>query len=109
MAGGDTWLRGPELSIDHGPSPLTEESAGAIRAVLRRHASDALTSGELRLALRPLVQNARDAGCTVEHVLVEVKRAWGDLPEARRAATSHERARPLERVVTICIEMFYEQ
>lgn len=108
MGGGEARVQGTGLHVDSDSFPALGERARMFEPVLRRHAESPLTSTELRRTLRPLVRAARDAGDTIEQLLVVLKRAWGDMPEARRAGTSQERARPLERVVTLCIEMYYE-
>lgn len=81
----------------------------ALTEVLDRLAAGRLPAAELRIALRPVVRAARDGGATVEVLLVELKALWAALPAARTASgTPVERARPLQRVVTLCIETYYE-
>lgn len=88
-----------------GASPV----ASAFRDVLERHVAGPLGSTELRAGLRPVVRRAREAGFTIEQLLVVVKREWLALPGARAAQGERtETARRLERAVTLVIETYYE-
>lgn len=98
-----------ETDADRAPSGTMSPLASAFRDVLERHATGPLGSTELRAGLRPIVRRARDAGCTIEQLLVVVKREWVALPGARAAQGERtETARRLERAVTLVIETYYE-
>lgn len=103
--------RGFSTSRDAGEGmvPSAHSLSDGARDVLRRHATQALTSTELRAGLRPLVRTARDGGATIEQLLVTFKRTWAELPEAHvPQGERSERTRRLERVVTLVIETYYE-
>jgi hypothetical protein len=94
--GQDTWSPGTPVADD-------------LHDVLRRHATAALSSAELRAAIRPMVRRARGGGATIEQLLVALKRAWAALPEARLADVAYaDTPRRLDRVVTLVIETYYE-
>ena len=107
MAGGN--LTTPQDAGREPGGDLTGDRGGELlRGVLRRHANGSLTRTELRLALRPVVHGAQERHLPVEQLLVELKHAWGDLPEVKQHQPRHERTRQLERAVSLTIEMFYE-
>lgn len=98
-----------EMEADRSPSESTNPVASVFRDVLERHAAGPLGSTELRAGLRPIVRRARDAGYTIEQLLVVVKREWVALPGTRAAQGERtEAARRLERAVTLVIETYYE-
>ena len=98
-----------EVAVGDGMMPDVLTLAEGVRDVLRRHASEPLSSSELRIGLRPVVRHARARGATIEQLLVAVKRTWATLPEAHVGQGERsETARRLERAVTLVIETYYE-
>lgn len=98
-----------EMEAERPSSGSVSPVASAFRDVLERHVAGPLGSTELRAGLRPIVRRARDAGFTIEQLLVVVKREWLTLPGTRVAQGERsETARRLERAVTLVIETYYE-
>jgi hypothetical protein len=98
-----------EVAVVDGMTPNVSTLADGARDVLRRHASESLSSSELRAGLRPFVRHAREGGATIEELLVAIKRTWATLPESHVAQGERsETARRLERAVTLVIETYYE-
>lgn len=105
VAPSDTEPTRPELSgVDalarvlaaYGPERLsgrgeTRESDRALRAAARRLAAEART---------------RDA-VAAERLLIELRRAWRELPQMRGLGDSARRAAIWDRVVGLCCEEFY--
>ena len=109
MTGGSlSASQGANPTPGQGASSREEPSSDLLRGVLRRHADAALTGAELRAALRPVVREAHTRHLPVEQLLVELKSAWGALPEVKHAESRREQAHQLERAVSLCIEIFYE-
>ena len=61
---------------------------------------------ETRKTIWRLCQAAQEAGLRGEQVLILLKEAWRDEPEARRAAHDHD-GDMLSRVITLCIQEYY--
>jgi hypothetical protein len=78
----------------------------ALRCALRDAKRAQAPDQEVRIALVELCDAARSRGLYAERLIVILKEAWRDLPEARRSAREHELA-ALERVVTLCIDEYY--
>lgn len=99
----------PEMEAERPAPGGSSPVASAFRDVLERHAAGPLGATELRAGLRPIVRRAREAGFTIEQLLVVVKREWLALPGTRAAQGERgETARRLERAVTLVIETYYE-
>ena len=60
----------------------------------------------LRRALAALAEEARTQGVPPEEVLVAVKGIWNELPDSDHRSPG-DRARALQRVVTMCIKEYY--
>jgi hypothetical protein len=62
---------------------------------------------ELRRAIQRSGESARESGLRAEQLIILLKEAWHELPEARRAP--HRGADDvLARVITLCIDQYYQ-
>ena len=77
-----------------------------VRCALREAKNVKSHDHEVRAALRPLCDAARSRGLYAERLIVLLKEAWRELPEARRSTREHDLG-ALERVVTLCIDEYY--
>jgi len=77
---------------------------GVIRATGPEH--DAQATDDVRNSLGDLCDGAHATGVTPEQMLVVLKRAWREVPEARRASQEDEGVL-LAQVVTLCIKEFF--
>lgn len=81
---------------------LTQE---ALRSTLPGSQRTPARDEEVRRILRQLCNRARDANLHAEDVIILLKHAWSELPEARPAL--HDRDGTLAHVVTLSIEEYY--
>jgi hypothetical protein len=98
-------------------SPLPAGATTALRCWLqaqrRRHAAGAeLRAADIRRALRPVCDEARQRGARVEQVIVLLKELWASLPpdeavDGRGRGYTDTRREVLDGVVRVCIEEFY--
>lgn len=63
--------------------------------------------GKLRESMRRVCKLAQNREVTVERLVVMLKEAWWDMPEAERVL-GHRREEVLGRVVTVCIDEYFE-
>lgn len=84
------------------PESLPELIEGTLRCALRLSVSDA----EVREAMRRACAVAREEGLQAERLVVALKRAWQELPEARKLLRD-VREDTLFGVVTLCIKEYY--
>ena len=63
--------------------------------------------GKLRDSIRRVCSLARTRAVTVERLVVMLKEAWWEMPEAERVL-GHRRDEVLARVVTLCIDEYFE-
>jgi len=80
----------------------------ALRCALQAQLRGEWPDGALRRALRLMCDEAHRSGLRAEQLIVIVKDAWRSLPEVSRLPAGGTRERLLSRVVTMCIEEFYE-
>jgi hypothetical protein len=59
--------------------------------------------------LRAMCERAHGAGLRVEALLVQVKRAWRDLPEVPRAEAIASRDVQLDGVIAVLIQEYYRE
>ena len=88
-------------------SRLDDESLNAVRLGLRAYLRDAENPTELRSSLLLIAAEARTRNILPEHLLVTLKEVWSTLPEVRSIPDAHEQVRLLQRVVTMCIQEYY--
>jgi hypothetical protein len=80
----------------------------SLRRLLARQWPDVESNGELRLALRDACDRARNAGLRAEQLLLVLKEAWYELSERQRLLGVDADSAALARVVTACIEEYYQ-
>ena len=83
-------------------SPTTE----ALRAVVRSHVNDGSTDDALGAAARVICLDAHARGVQIVELLVSIKHAWPELASNERLPRM-ERARLLDRVITLCVQEYY--
>ncbi|MGH7664599.1 MAG: hypothetical protein ACRENI_09935 [Gemmatimonadaceae bacterium] len=88
---------------------LTGESENILRAALRAYIRQPANIGDLRLALRKVVREARARQVRAESVIVACKTVWHGLPEGMRLQQRPDQATLIEPLVTICIEEYYRE
>ncbi len=93
------------------PSPAL--SPDALRAVLRaalqrlENGSAIHSDGQLGDALITLSAEAKRHSLRAEQVLVLLKQAWRELPEARALTDGEARQALLSRVIVLCLDEYY--
>lgn len=97
--------RSSGTSDDRFPSPA---AIGALRAALVAHLAGRGAESGVRLVIERLTREARDRELHAEQVLVAVKGVWHDMPEVRALPSAAERQRVLDRLVKLCIDIFYQ-
>ena len=80
----------------------------SLRRLLAREWPDIEANGDLRLALRDACDRARNAGLRAEQLLLVLKEAWYELSERQRLLGVDADSAALARVVTACIEEYYQ-
>ena len=88
-------------------SPLDDQLLHAARLALRWDEHDAENASALRASMLLVAAEARARNILPEQLLVRLKETWSSLPEVRAMHDSHEQARLLQRVVTMCIREYY--
>ena len=88
-------------------SPLDDELLRAARLALRGDEHDAEGASALQASLVLVATEARARNILPEQLLVRLKETWSSLPEVRAMHDSHEQARLLQHVVTMCIREYY--
>ena len=78
-----------------------------LRGVLRDPERIFERQRQMRAALRALCGEAQAHGLPAERLLLVLKEAWRELPGASRAALNHDDT-VLGRVISLCIEEYYE-
>jgi hypothetical protein len=97
----------PRLS-DPTPPPGHEELS-ALRAMLVRCARGDAAEQDLRLALERFARDAQRRQLRAEEVIVMLKGLWHALPEAHDIVDRADERHMLERLVTLCIEAYYQR
>jgi hypothetical protein len=96
----------PRLS-DSTPPPGHEELS-ALRAMLVRCAHGDADEHDLRRALERFAHDAQRRRLRAEEVIVTLKGLWHTLPEAHGIVDRSDERHMLERLVTMCIEAYYQ-
>lgn len=87
------------------------ETPGSIRDALARVLHASASSEQPRLLLdasRALSYEARRDGIRPEQLIVAVKQAWAELPEARARRLTPADGVLLERLISLCIAEYYD-
>jgi hypothetical protein len=96
---------------DQSPPPaLSEETVARLRAALVSYVIDGEHTASLHDALCAAAQEARTRGIMAERLLITLKESWHSIPEVRAAddGASHAQVLRLQRLITRCIEAYYE-
>jgi hypothetical protein len=88
---------------------LDEDLREALRDAVVRRLREPGDESRVRDALRAISRAARARGLRAEHVVIALKSVCDTLPEMQGAVTSSQRARVLDRLVTLCIEEYYAE
>ena len=92
----------------HPPSSrLDDELLHAVRLALSGDELDADDASALHASLLLVTTEARARNILPEQLLVRLKEAWGSLPDVRAMHDTHEQARLLQRLVTLCIREYF--
>lgn len=97
----------PTLRASREPIRLTDLLRDVLGRLLQDEWRDDAPKGDLRIALRAACDQARNDGLRAEELLLVLKDAWRDLPD-RRALPRIDTDAALARVVTACIDEYYE-
>jgi hypothetical protein len=91
-------------------SRLDEELLNAVRLALHgtEHEQDGEHASALQASLLLVATEARARNILPEQLLVRLKETWSALPEVRAMRDANAQARLLERVVTMCIRVYYD-
>lgn len=93
--------------------PCTEivscEDLRTIRDALDHHTAVPRLSGELEARIASMCTRGRDAGLRVEELLIQIKRAWRELPGTPRFEALSHRDTRLDKVVTTLIERYFDR
>ena len=79
----------------------------ALRSALRTYLAGRPTGGELQRAMQTLCTEAHDRGLRAEELLVRLKHVFYQLPEVQELSHGSDRNDLLNRVVSACIEEYY--
>lgn len=89
------------------PSRLSENTVDAVRVALRAYLASPELPGSLQKALLQMASEAREKAMPPEQLLIVLKDLWNALPEVRAIPDTSEQIRLLQRVVTMCIRVYY--
>jgi hypothetical protein len=85
---------------------LSAASVASLRAALVAYLENRETPA-LERSLNTIATEARASHMHAEQLLVALKDVWFGLPQLRDTAEDEEKARLLQRVVTLCIRAYY--
>jgi len=85
---------------------LRDLADGMLRRVARAARLEEVVDRDVRELMRRTCDAARTRGVRAEHLLVLLKEAWQELPEARRVPR-HNAGDVLARVITVCVHEYY--
>ena len=97
----------PSLHPEPGPFPAASTIDRLQRAVAR-YLSDPLAEDDVRAAFRVFALEARAKRLRAEELVIMFKKLWVTFPEVQAIAERGERQRLLDRLVTVCIQQYYE-
>jgi hypothetical protein len=95
-------------------TPLASQCEGVLDALdalwseLRMVGVEGIRVEPLRPSVGRVTVTARSVGLYPEKLLWLLKESWRSLPEVRRARNRHATEEVLARLVTMCIEEYYE-
>jgi hemoglobin-like flavoprotein len=99
------------MAHDMSPTPptLDEATISAVRASLSEFARHGDSPTQLRDALRQFAADARSKGISAEHLLIVLKNLLSSLPEMRNLTEQSARDALKQRIITVCIEQYYQK
>jgi hypothetical protein len=87
---------------------LSGATVARLRSVLSKHIERPDEADpELALVLRQVVTEARSRQIRAEQLVVSLKHVWDSLPEARYAIDREAQAVAKQRLITLCIRVYY--
>lgn len=86
---------------------LSAESLQALEAAMLTYAADGTAPSSLEPALRQIAAEARAKKVRAEQLLMALKDVWYALPTVGRAGTPDEQNAILQRIVTLCVRVYY--
>ena len=86
---------------------LDAAALNALASALSKYLQDGNDGAPLKDALRSVAQQARERQMQAEHLLLQLKDVWYELPPIKRAPEGAEQNQMLQRVVTLCIREYY--
>ena len=90
------------------PSPGTRARLHVAVAAYVRSPRSATAERSVCAALGELAREAHEQRLYGEQMLLAVKRLWQDMPEVAALADRREQRRLLGRLVTLCIDAYYQ-
>lgn len=91
------------------PDSISQETITALRSALVSYVGNPGQPGSLRAVLQQMADEAHDKAIVAEQVLIVLKQVWYTLPSARELPSPDDRVRLLQRVVTMCIQAYYDE
>lgn len=91
------------------PSRLDDATLEQLRAALGHYLIDDTSSHELRDVLLRMASEAHEKAILPEHLLIALKEVWNGLPQVRAMPDGAQQVRLLQRVVTMCIKVYYSR
>lgn len=85
---------------------LSPSATTRVRGIARVHRDPRLLANQVEHAARQTADDARSVGATAEHMIVALKRTWGESDEIRAVPPTIAR-QLLERLVTSSIRAYY--
>lgn len=87
---------------------LSGATVARLRSVLSKHIEHPDEADpELALVLRQVVTEARNRQIRAEQLIVSLKHVWDSLPEARHAIDREAQTQVKQRLITLCIRVYY--
>lgn len=86
---------------------LSAEALQALESAMREYVATGVSSPTLEPALAQIAAEAREKKIRAEQLLIALKDVWFGLPAVERARTSEEQNAMLQRIVTLCVRVYY--
>ena len=102
-------MMAPDRSNESGGRFPSAEALDLLRASLSRYVTVGGDEQPVCDALNVLAREARDRQLYAEHMLIALKRIWGEMPEVQAIPVEAERKRLLAHVVKLCIDTYYKR
>ena len=86
---------------------LRERATIVLRRAVHTISNGYTIDGKLRESMQRICRLAHNREITAERLVVMMKEVWWEMPEAERVL-GHRREEVLSRVVTLCIDEYFE-